>query len=83
MAMMSLCAVGDWVQARGRTDLAMGALSCGAGGNLTEVLYEEIAAHREALKDGSAGDDILTMLIEAQAGGRVRAPAMRRFGMSW
>ncbi len=65
MAMMSLCAVGDWVRHE------VGPISPWAAflrrrRKLDRVLYEEIAAHREALKDGSAGDDILTMLIEAR-----------------
>jgi len=65
MAMMSLCAVGDWV----RHDL--GPLSPWAyflrrRRKLDKLLYEEIAAHREAVANGSAGDDILSMLIEAE-----------------
>ena len=65
MAMMSLCAVGDWV----RHDL--GPLSPWAyflrrRRKLDKLLYEEIRAHREAVANGSAGDDILSMLIEAR-----------------
>jgi cytochrome P450 len=65
MAMMSLCAVGDWV----RHDL--GPLSpwfyfLRRRRRLDKLLYGEIAAHREAVANGTAGDDVLTMLIEAQ-----------------
>jgi cytochrome P450 len=65
MAMMSLCAVGDWV----RHDL--GPLSPWAHflrrrRKLDKLLYEEIRAHREAVAAGTAGDDVLTMLIEAR-----------------
>jgi cytochrome P450 len=65
MAMMSLCAVGDWV----RHDL--GPLSpwfyfLRRRRRLDKLLYGEIAAHRRAVAEGTAGDDILTMLIEAE-----------------
>jgi cytochrome P450 len=65
MAMMSLCAVGDWV----RHDV--GPVSPWAffkrrRRNLDRLLYEEIAAQRRAVAEGSAGDDVLTMLIEAR-----------------
>ena len=65
MAMMSLCAVGDWV----RHDL--GPLSpwfyfLRRRRRLDKLLYGEIAAHREAVANGTAGDDVLTMLIEAE-----------------
>jgi len=65
MAMMSLCAVGDWV----RHDL--GPLSPWAyflrrRRRLDKLLYEEIRAHRQAVADGSAGNDVLSMLIEAK-----------------
>jgi cytochrome P450 len=65
MAMMSLCAVGDWV----RHDL--GPLSPWAyflrrRRKLDKLLHEEIRAHRKAAADGSAGDDVLSMLIEAR-----------------
>jgi cytochrome P450 len=65
MAMMSLCAVGDWV----RHDL--GPLSPWAHflrrrRKLDKLLYEEIRVHREAVAAGTAGDDVLTMLIEAR-----------------
>jgi cytochrome P450 family 135 len=65
MAMMSLCAVGDWV----RHDL--GPLSpwfhfMRRRRRLDKLLYDEIAAHRKAVADGTAGDDILTMLVEAE-----------------
>ena len=65
MAMMSLCAVGDWV----RHDL--GPLSpwfyfLRRRRRLDKLLYGEIAAHRRSVAEGTAGDDILTMLIEAE-----------------
>lgn len=65
MAMMSLCAVGDWV----RHDL--GPLSpwfyfLRRRRRLDKLLYGEIAAHRKAVAGGTAGDDVLTMLIEAR-----------------
>src|SRR4051794_18443015 len=65
MAMMSLCAVGDWV----RHDL--GPLSpwfyfLRRRRRLDNLLYGEIAAHRKGVADGTAGDDILTMLVEAE-----------------
>jgi len=65
MGMMSLCAVGDWI----RHDL--GPISPWAyflrrRRRLDHLLYEEITAHREAVESGSAGDDVLTMLIEAR-----------------
>ncbi len=65
MAMMSLCAVGNWV----RHDL--GPISPWAyflrrRRRLDRLLYEEIAAHREAMAAGRAGDDVLSMLIEAR-----------------
>ncbi len=65
MAMMSLCAVGDWV----RHDL--GPLSpwfyfLRRRRRLDKLLYGEIAAHRKAVAEGTAGDDILTMLVEAE-----------------
>ena len=65
MAMMSLCAVGDWV----RHDL--GPLSpwfyfLRRRRRLDKLLYGEIAAHRKAVAEGTAGDDVLTMLIEAE-----------------
>jgi cytochrome P450 len=65
MALMSLCAVGDWV----RHDL--GPLSPWAyflrrRRRLDKLLYEEIRAHRQAVATGTAGDDVLTMLIEAR-----------------
>ncbi len=65
MAMMSLCAVGDWV----RHDL--GPLSpwfyfLRRRRRLDKLLYGEIAAHRKAVAEGTAGDDVLTMLIEAR-----------------
>jgi Cytochrome P450 len=65
MAMMSLCAVGDWV----RHDL--GPLSpwahfLGRRRKLDKLLYEEIRTHREAVAAGTAGDDVLAMLIEAR-----------------
>jgi hypothetical protein len=65
MAMMSLCAVGDWV----RHDL--GPLSPWAyflrrRRRLDRLLYEEIRAHRKAVEAGSAADDVLSMLIEAR-----------------
>jgi cytochrome P450 len=65
MAMMSMCAVGDWI----RHDL--GPLSPWAyflrrRHRLDAMLYEQIRLHREALARGDAPDDILTMLIEAE-----------------
>jgi hypothetical protein len=65
MAMMSLCAVGDWV----RHDL--GPLSpwfyfLRRRRRLDKLLYGEIAAHRKGVAEGTAGDDVLTMLIEAE-----------------
>src|SRR5829696_6075825 len=65
MAMMSLCAVGDWV----RHDL--GPLSpwfyfLRRRRRLDKLLYGEIAAHRKAVAEGTAGDDVLTMLVEAE-----------------
>src|SRR4051794_3696956 len=65
MAMMSLCAVGDWV----RHDL--GPMSpwfyfLRRRRRLDKLLYGEIAAHRKAVAEGTAGDDVLTMLIEAE-----------------
>jgi cytochrome P450 len=62
---MSLCAVGDWV----RHDL--GPLSpwfyfLRRRRRLDKLLYGEIASHRKAVADGTAGDDILTMLVEAE-----------------
>jgi cytochrome P450 len=65
MAMMSLCAVGDWV----RHDL--GPLSpwfyfLRRRRRLDKLLYGEIASHRKAVAEGTAGDDVLTMLIEAE-----------------
>ncbi len=65
MAMMSLCAVGDWV----RHDL--GPLSpwfyfLRRRRRLDKLLYGEIASHRRAVAEGTAGDDVLTMLIEAR-----------------
>src|SRR3954452_25231967 len=65
MAMMSLCAVGDWV----RHDL--GPFSpwfyfLRRRRRLDKLLYGEIAAHRKAVEEGTAGDDVLTMLIEAE-----------------
>src|SRR5829696_2149375 len=65
MAMMSLCAVGDWV----RHDV--GPLSpwfyfMRRRRRLDKLLYGEIATHRKAVAAGTAGDDILTMMIEAE-----------------
>ena len=65
MAMMSLCAVGDWV----RHD--MGPVSPWARflrrrRKLDKLLYDEIGAHRRAVAHGTAGDDVLSMLIEAE-----------------
>jgi cytochrome P450 family 135 len=71
MDMMSLCAVGDWV----RHDL--GPLSpwfhfLRRRRRLDRLLYQHIAEHREAAKEGEAGDDILSMLIEAELEGGAR-----------
>jgi cytochrome P450 family 135 len=68
MAMMSMCAVGNWI----RHDL--GPLSpwghfIRRRRRLDRLLYEQIRAHREAAARGSAGDDILSMLIEAEMEG--------------
>ena len=65
MAMMSLCAVGDWV----RHDL--GPLSPWAyflrrRRRLDRLLYAKIEEHRKAVDTGDAPDDILAMLIEAR-----------------
>jgi len=65
MAMMSLCAVGDWVRHE-VGPLSPWAFFLRRRRKLDRLLYEEIAAHRQAVAEGSAGDDILTMLIEAQ-----------------
>jgi cytochrome P450 len=78
MAMMSLCAVGDWV----RRDL--GPVSPWFHFRrrrraLDRLLYEEIGAHREAVAAGTAEDDVLTMLIEAETegGGRLTDEEIR------
>ncbi len=78
MAMMSLCAVGDWV----RRDV--GPVSpwfhfLRRRRALDELLYDEIARHRRAVADGTAEDDVLTMLIEAEAedGGRLSDEEIR------
>jgi cytochrome P450 family 135 len=65
MAMMSLCAVGDWVRHE------VGPMSPWARflkrrRALDKLLYEEIASHRRVVAEGSAGDDVLSMLIEAE-----------------
>jgi cytochrome P450 len=65
MAMMSLCAVGNWI----RHDLGPAspwAYFLRRRRRLDRLLYEEIRAHREAVEAGTGGDDILTMLIEAE-----------------
>ena len=65
MAMMSLCAVGDWV----RKDLgpvSPWAMFLRRRRRLDKLLYDQIRQHREAVAGGRADDDILTMLIEAE-----------------
>ena len=43
-----------------------GSTSCVAAVELDKLLYDEIAAHRRAVAEGTAGDDVLSMLIEAE-----------------
>jgi len=65
MAMMSLCAVGDWVR-RDLGPLSPWAMFLRRRRRLDKLLYEEIREHREKVAGGRAGDDVLTMLIEAR-----------------
>ena len=65
MAMMSLCALGNWI----RHDFGPAspwAYFLRRRRRLDTLLYEEIDAHRDAVERGTAGDDVLTMLIEAR-----------------
>jgi cytochrome P450 family 135 len=78
MAMMSLCAVGDWV----RRDV--GPVSpwfhfLRRRRTLDRLLYSQIASHRKAVANGTAEDDVLTMLIEAETedGGRLTDEEIR------
>ena len=68
MAMMSLCAVGDWIR-HDLGPLSPWALFLRRRRALDRLLYEEISSHRAAVEAGNAGDDVLTMLIEARLEG--------------
>ncbi|MDP9188780.1 MAG: cytochrome P450 [Actinomycetota bacterium] len=65
MAMMSMCAVGDWIR-RDLGPLSPWAYFLRRRRGLDRLLYAQIASHRDAVLRGDAPDDILTMLIEAR-----------------
>jgi cytochrome P450 len=65
MSMMSLCAVGDWVR-HDVGPISPWALFGRRRKALDTLLYDEISEHRRAVAEGSAGDDVLSMLIEAE-----------------
>jgi cytochrome P450 len=72
MAMMTLCAIGDWVR-HDVGPISPWAMFRRRRRALDTLLYEEIREHRKAVADGSAGGDVLSMLIEAELedGGRL------------
>ncbi len=65
MAMMSMCAVGDWIR-HDFGPISPWAYFLRRRRNLDRLLHEQIDLHREAVGNGDAPDDILTMLIEAR-----------------
>ena len=65
MAMMSMCAVGDWIR-HDFGPISPWAYFLRRRRNLDRLLHEQIDLHREAVENGDAPDDILTMLIEAR-----------------
>jgi cytochrome P450 len=65
IAMMSLCAVGDWIR-RDFGPASPWAYFLRRRRALDTLLYAQIAAHREALERDRAPEDILTMLLEAR-----------------
>lgn len=65
MAMMSMCAVGDWIR-HDFGPMSPWAYFLRRRRSLDSMLYEQIAIHREAVERGDAPEDILTMLIEAR-----------------